>query len=115
MKNLTRLCLVIIALCTLLKHPTFSQVTTWNHQVFKIDTLAQSFNFPWELTYGPDDSLWVTEAHGYVISKVNPRTGGKRVLKDLNSLKDFISPTVWPQGGLMGMALHPQLLSGKPY
>src|SRR6185369_16918147 len=63
----------------------------------------------------PDDSLWVTEAHGYTITKVNPRNKNSRTVLDLNGLKDFTSPPVWPQGGLMGLALHPLLLSTKPY
>ncbi|HEY4147442.1 MAG TPA: PQQ-dependent sugar dehydrogenase [Chitinophagaceae bacterium] len=97
------------------------QTVTIQNQSFKIDTLypktgTTGLNFPWELTYGPDDSLWVTEAHGYLITKVNPRNKGKRTVLDLNSLKDFTSSvTIWPQGGLMGLALHPLLLSGKPY
>src|SRR5882724_4992226 len=98
------------------------QTVTIQNQTFKIDTLypasgTTGLNFPWEVTYGPDDSLWVTEAHGYTITKVNPRNKGKRTILDLNSLTNFAatSPPVWPQGGLMGLALHPQLLTGKPY
>ena len=99
---------------------SFCQTVTIQNQTFKIDTLypktgTSGLNFPWEVTYGPDDSLWVTTAHGYTIVKVNPRNKNSRQVLDLNGLKDFTSPPVWPQGGLMGLALHPQLLSGKPY
>src|SRR5882762_11710384 len=93
-----------------------AQVITWGNQTFIIDTLADHLSFPWEVTYGPDDSLWVTEAHGYKITKIDAIDGGKRTLLDLNSLRNFPNGTSpWPQGGLMGMALHPQLLTGKPY
>ncbi len=101
---------------------SFCQTVIIQNQAFKIDTLypktgTAGLSFPWELTYGPDDSLWVTEAHGYTIVKVNPRNKGKRTVLNLNGLKDFTASSVpiWPQGGLMGLALHPQLLSGKPY
>src|SRR5579862_3556680 len=112
-------CLFISLLGTL---GAFSQTVTIQNQTFKIDTLYPKtgntgLNFPWEVTYGPDDSLWITEAHGYTIVKVNPRNKGSRTVINLNGLINFTSSTaiIWPQGGLMGLALHPQLLSGKPY
>jgi PQQ-dependent dehydrogenase (s-GDH family) len=141
MKNVSRypyglLCLVYCLSATY----AFSQTVTFGNQQFKIDTLypaaknAGSCNchspndwyglsFPWELTYGPDDSLWVTEAHGYRIWKINQWTKGARMIADLNSYKDFniYNPKVGsnsvsgPQGGMEGMAIHPLFLSGKPY
>ncbi len=107
----------------------FSQIVTFNGQTFKIDTLYplydipshnKGLSFPWEITYGPDDSLWITEAHRYRIWKIHPGNKGNRVLLDLNNLTTFnyyAPPNGYPapQGGLMGLALHPQLLTGKPY
>jgi len=96
-----------------------AQTVTWNGQVFVIDTLASNLGYPWEVTYGPDDSLWVTESRGYKITKIHTGNGGKRTILNLQSLKNFSRPDMtggqWPQGGLMGLALHPQLLTGKPY
>ncbi|MEO8763300.1 MAG: PQQ-dependent sugar dehydrogenase [Ginsengibacter sp.] len=71
-------------------------------------------NSAWELTWGPDDSLWVTENNAYLVSKINPANGGKTQLLDLTSMKDFTNPPKWPQGGLMGMALHPTMYSEWP-
>lgn len=95
------------------------------HQKFTQRVVIKSLSDPWELAYGPDNYLWVTEAHGYRVSRINPETGEKTVLLDLNSEREFprydLIPDEkdggkpWPQGGLMGMALHPQLLKGKPY
>lgn len=115
MKNtLDKLIALLVALLPLTA--AFGQATeTWSNQTFKVDTLSSNHDFPWEITYGPDDSLWVTETRGYVISKVNPRVGGKRTLIDLNSYKLYTTPNRMPQGGLMGLALHPQLLTGKPF
>lgn len=99
--------------------PSLAQSSSevWNDQVFKVDVLPHQMNYPWEIAYGPDDSLWITETKGYKITKMHPGNGGSRTLKDLTSFKKYNSATVGigPQGGLMGMALHPQLLSGKPY
>jgi hypothetical protein len=33
-------------------------------------------NSAWELTWGPDDSLWVTENFDYKIDRINPANGG---------------------------------------
>jgi PQQ-dependent dehydrogenase (s-GDH family) len=71
-------------------------------------------NSAWELTWGPDDSLWVTENFAYKVDRINPADGGKTLLLDLSSLKDFTNPPTWPQGGLMGMALHPTMYSEWP-
>lgn len=99
------------------------KTVTWYGQTFKIDTLYPStgssgMNTPWELVYGPDDSLWVTESHNYRIWKIHPSNKGVRLLSDLNSERDFSDADAgacWPQGGLMGLAIHPDFYSGKPW
>jgi quinoprotein glucose dehydrogenase len=100
----------------------FSQSFTYYKQVFKVDTLypasgTTGMNSAWELVYGPDDSLWVTESHNYKVWKIHPGNKGSRMILDLNGNKDFTSSTVgmWPQGGLMGLAIHPQFYAGKPW
>lgn len=115
--------------CLVLSSVGYSQFVSFNGQFFKIDTLYplydvpahnKGLSFPWELTYGPDDSLWITEAHRYRIWKIHPGNKGNRVILDLSGLVTFDyydMPNGYPapQGGLMGLALHPQLLTGKPY
>lgn len=116
------LCCLVLGLC-LLSLNIFGQTTvTYYNQTFKIDTLypasgSTGMNSPWEVVYGPDDSLWVTESHAYKIWKIHPGNKGKRLLLDLNSLIDFTAATAnpWPQGGLMGLAIHPEFSSGKPW
>src|SRR5262245_46429973 len=63
---------------------------------------------PWEVTWGPDDRLWVTERTGFRVTRVNPADGSKRVALQLNDVYQTVE-----QDGLMGMALHPELLQGK--
>ena len=118
----------VILLCAF-KSIGYCQATiTFNNQVFKIDTLYpqtgnNGLSFPWEITYAADDSLWVTEAHGYRIWKINPGDKGSRMVLDLNSLKNFnyykpkigSANAIAPQGGLEGLAIHPLFNSGKPY
>jgi PQQ-dependent dehydrogenase (s-GDH family) len=92
---------------------------------FSVRIVADRLSDPWEVTYGPDNQLWVTEAKGYRILKIDPLSGKKKILVDLNKDKNFprydLIPDdqdggkTLPQGGLMGMALHPALLQGSPY
>ncbi len=82
--------------------------------IMRVVNPGYQLNSAWELTWGPDDSLWVTENNSYLVSKINPADGGKTQILDMSSLKDFTSPPKWPQGGLMGMALHPTMYSEWP-
>jgi PQQ-dependent dehydrogenase (s-GDH family) len=134
MKNsfVSKYCLfAYLCLCAPLN--LFAQTTlTWYDQTFKIDTLypatgSTGMNSPWEVLYGPDDSLWVTESHEYKIYKIHPGNKGSRVILDMSgpSYKNFAPsgqtsggqtvPSSWPQGGLMGLAIHPQFNGGKPW
>jgi len=84
--------------------------------LWDVRILSNKLGMPWEITYGPDDSLWVTEAKAYRIRKVSTVNGGKRTVLNLANKKNFDrSAATWPQGGLMGLALHPDLMTGKPY
>ena len=86
------------------------------NELFAMRVVNPSYqlNSAWELTWGPDDSLWVTENNAYVVSKLSPADGGKTLLLDISALRDFTNPPIWPQGGLMGMALHPTMYSEWP-
>jgi PQQ-dependent dehydrogenase (s-GDH family) len=109
--------------CLCLFQRLSAQMTlTYYDQSFKIDTLypatgSVGMNSPWEVLYGPDDSLWVTESHNYKIWKIHPGNKGSRVLLDMSGLKDFTAADAnpWPQGGLMGLAIHPGFHTGKPW
>jgi PQQ-dependent dehydrogenase (s-GDH family) len=114
-------CCLTVGLCLSLCICAQTTVTYYG-QTFKIDTLypatgSTGMNSPWEVVYGPDDSLWVTASHDYKVWKIHPGNKGNRVILDLNSQIDFTSASVsaWPQGGLMGLAIHPQFYSGKPW
>jgi glucose/arabinose dehydrogenase len=62
--------------------------------------LTQQLAFPWELIWGPDNMLWMTERGGK-ISRVNPANGQVTALLTINDVK------AQGEGGLLGMALHP--------
>jgi glucose/arabinose dehydrogenase len=66
---------------------------------------------PHDLVYGPDNNIWYTERFAGRVSFVNPQTNLKTVVLTLGSKMVLVGG----QDGLMGLALHPQFLTGKPY
>lgn len=63
------------------------------------ETVASGFDTVWEIVWGPDNHLWVTERPGR-ISRVNPETS------DVTAVANLAVAEVG-EGGLMGFALHP--------
>jgi PQQ-dependent dehydrogenase (s-GDH family) len=71
-------------------------------------TVITGLDHPWEITWGPDNHLWVTERSGKRISRVHPETGQKTVAVTIDEVS-----APGGQDGLLGLALHPGLLKGK--
>lgn len=71
-----------------------------NAQKFQIRDVATELDTPWEILWGPDDHIWMTERYGR-ISRVDPETG------EIDPLVTI--PGVFEEGerGLLGMVLHP--------
>jgi glucose/arabinose dehydrogenase len=77
-----------------------SQITIGS-TTLQVDTLASGLDIPWEIIWGPDNHIWMTERRGRV-SRVNPQTGQVTVILNIQS-------SVWQssESGMLGMALHP--------
>ena len=69
-----------------------------------VRVLKNNLNFPWEILWGKDDFIWMTERGGK-ISKVNPKTGD---IVFSTSITDVVSNG---EGGLLGMVQHPEFLN----
>lgn len=65
---------------------------------------------PWDLHYGPDGYLWVTEREAGIVVRVNPETAERDELINISEVSSTSG-----QDGLLGMALHDGLLGGAPY
>jgi PQQ-dependent dehydrogenase (s-GDH family) len=74
---------------------------------FDMKVLADGFEGPWEITWGPDGWLWLTERVGGKITRVNPADGTKQVAIDIAEVS-----APGGQDGLLGLALDPGLLQG---
>ena len=75
---------------------------------FRKGVLVSGLSGPWELTWGPDNMLWVTERTGKRITRIDPATGKSSVAITID---EVFAPG--GQDGLLGMALHPDLLKGR--
>lgn len=97
------------------------------NEVYKQTILSGSgaLQYPWEVAYGPDNMLWITESRGYKVYRMNPVTGIKSTVLDLSQGSTWLpspadsldvqfssSQNPWPQGGMAGLALHPNFLDG---
>lgn len=74
---------------------------------FKKRVIVSGLAGPWEVTLGPDVKLWVTERTGKRVTRIDPVTGEKTVAITID---EVLAPG--GQDGLLGMALHPELLKG---
>ena len=89
--------------------------------LFNIDTVAKNLGYPWEITYGPDDSLWITEARGYRVVRISASRNQiqkdalpQQVLKiplGTGEINFDRSSNRWPQGGMQGLAIHPDFMT----
>lgn len=66
----------------------------------EISVVAENLDTPWEIVWGPDDWIWVTEHKG-MVSRINPHTGEKQTLLVLDDVWQLRTT------GLLGMAVHP--------
>jgi glucose/arabinose dehydrogenase len=64
------------------------------------NVIVQNLRYPWEILWGPDNHIWMTERGGK-ISRVNPATGAVTPLLTLPEVQSN------GEGGMLGLALHP--------
>lgn len=74
---------------------------------FAKTVVTSGLSSPWELAWGPDGMLWATERSGKRVTRVDPATGERRVAV---TIEEAAAPG--GQQGVLGMALHPELLQG---
>ncbi len=69
-----------------------------------VKTILSGLNIPWEILWGKDDHIWMTERKGK-ISKINPATGKIIFSASIAGVESN------NEGGLLGMVQHPGFLS----
>lgn len=93
--------------CTENDRPSFDDIDSSIEEYFHLDsstigihTVTTGMDVPWEITWGPDHWIWYSQIKGE-IGKINPATGEKTVIHQMDSLFTDRTP------GLLGIALHP--------
>ncbi|GLQ55541.1 glucose/sorbosone family PQQ-dependent dehydrogenase [Devosia nitrariae] len=108
-----RYCVLTAALgaMALFAVPAFAQETPESvvegELQFAEEEVASGLEGPWELTWGPDDMLWVTERTGKRVTRIDPESGEASVAITIDEVS-----APGGQDGLLGLALHPELLEG---
>jgi PQQ-dependent dehydrogenase (s-GDH family) len=74
---------------------------------FTMRVVTSGLEGPWEITWGADQQLWATERRGRRVIRINPETGMRSTLLTLHEVHQSVT-----QDGLLGLALHPDLLRG---
>ncbi|MBN1238055.1 MAG: PQQ-dependent sugar dehydrogenase, partial [Gammaproteobacteria bacterium] len=77
---------------------------------FAMRVVADGFEDPWEVTWGPDDHLWMTERSGKRVVRVDPADGTRKVAVTIDEVEQKLG-----QDGLLGLALHSDFLAGSDY
>ena len=92
--------------------PNVNPRAVWSKppEQFNSRVVASGFEDPWEVTYGPDGWLWLTERVGKRVVRVDPSSGARKVAITIDEVQQELA-----QDGLLGLALHPRLLRGSNY
>ncbi|MBC5774572.1 PQQ-dependent sugar dehydrogenase [Pontibacter sp. KCTC 32443] len=72
--------------------------------VLQDKVVTEGLTYPWELVWGADNAIWMTERGGKV-SRINPETGAVTLVATIDDAESR------GEGGLLGMALHPNFTS----
>lgn len=102
--------LSFLLLITLSINSVFSQdIITVGNTELEVREVTSGLDVPWEMKWGPDGFLWITERDG-LVSRINVDTGEKNVILDITN-------QVWQssEAGLLGMEIHPEFNNGSPY
>jgi PQQ-dependent dehydrogenase (s-GDH family) len=77
---------------------------------FTSRVVASGLESPWEIVSGPDGKLWISERTARRIVRVDPASGE---ITPAVTIDDSYDPGRTWHEGLMGLALHPDLLKGS--
>ena len=88
---------------------TLTLLSTGSASAQSINTriVKDSLFIPWEILWGPDNNIWLTQKNGY-ICRLHPTSGV------LDTLYHEPATVIQSEGGMLGMALHPQFAT-QPY
>lgn len=86
---------------------TPSEVKTGDNSRFSSRVLTTGLSNPWAMRWGPDEMIWLTERTSGEVTRIDPASGAQQVLLKLEDI--YTGPQ---HEGLLGLALHPELMQG---
>src|SRR5262245_4132258 len=107
MKKTPGLIGVFLAVLTAATATQDATIVTNPSERFSTRVLASGLEGPWELAWGPDQQLWVTERAGRRVVRLNPADGSRTVLVTIPEVN-----TTFTQDGLLGLTFHADMLRG---
>ena len=104
------LCFAVPAAAQIAPGPGVNPRTVWSEppELFEQRVVASGLEDPWEVTYGPDGFLWVTERVGKRVLRIDPATGIRQVAVTIDEIDQQLG-----QDGLLGLALGPEFPRGS--
>jgi PQQ-dependent dehydrogenase (s-GDH family) len=100
------LVLAVVTGCSVASKPSSGAARPAEPFTFRVVTTGLAD--PYELTWGPDGFLWVTEKMGKRVTRVNPSDGSKATVATIAEVYSTES-----QDGLLGMAFQGNFLRGS--
>lgn len=92
--------LVLLSMTIFLTASMKAQMLVDDFSIATVD-IATNLVTPWEILWGPDDHIWITERYGRV-SRIDPASGEVKPLITIGAVVES------GEAGLLGMALHPE-------
>lgn len=94
----------IIYILVLLASNLYAQDYTIGATTVNVSVLNDEVNIPWDVSWGPDHMLWVTD--GPTVKKLDPKTGDSKVIWTSPRMKDG-----FPIGNGLGLTFHPDFFN----
>ena len=91
----------LLIFITLITGFVYSQTHQVGSTTLQEREVVGNLDVPWEIKWGPDGYLWITERSG-LVSRINVETGEKHVILDISNIVSTES-----ESGLLGMEFHP--------
>jgi PQQ-dependent dehydrogenase (s-GDH family) len=83
------------------------EIESGDNSLFSSRVLTSGLDNPWAMRWGPDDQVWLTERTSGEVTRIEPTSGSQQVLLTIPDV--YTGPQ---HEGLLGLALHPELLQG---
>ena len=93
--------MILVAICPICCKNSTTNSSPGEEAGISHKVLVQNLSYPWEILWGPDNFIWMTERGGR-ISRVNASNGTIIPLITINEVQSN------GEGGLLGMVLHPK-------